>query len=123
LLTELRAASYEQPTAERKRKKKAAAVKRRFKRLRSQMLPKSSTDSGVAAVPIEWSGGIQPVAAQRAPSRKTRSFRTSRQGRIHYARCANPLEEAVPSGYLCLMHVWCVRRSPRRRFSIFNAFR
>jgi small subunit ribosomal protein S21 len=30
---------YEKPTAERKRKK-ASAVKRHFKRLRSQMLPK-----------------------------------------------------------------------------------
>ncbi len=40
LLTELRAREfYEKPTAERKRKK-AAAVKRHFKRLRSQMLPK-----------------------------------------------------------------------------------
>jgi len=40
LLTELRAREfYEKPTAERKRKK-AAAVKRHFKRLRGQMLPK-----------------------------------------------------------------------------------
>ncbi|WP_414696226.1 30S ribosomal protein S21 [Paraburkholderia sp.] len=43
LLTELRELRarefYEKPTAERKRKK-AAAVKRHFKRLRSQMLPK-----------------------------------------------------------------------------------
>jgi small subunit ribosomal protein S21 len=40
LLTELRAREfYEKPTAERKRKK-AAAVKRHFKRLRCQMLPK-----------------------------------------------------------------------------------
>jgi small subunit ribosomal protein S21 len=40
LLTELRAREfYEKPTAERKRKK-AAAVKRHYKRLRSQMLPK-----------------------------------------------------------------------------------
>lgn len=40
LLTELRAREfYEKPTAERKRKK-ASAVKRHFKRLRSQMLPK-----------------------------------------------------------------------------------
>ena len=40
LLTELRAREfYERPTAERKRKK-ASAVKRHFKRLRSQMLPK-----------------------------------------------------------------------------------
>jgi small subunit ribosomal protein S21 len=40
LLTELRAREfYEKPTAERKRKK-AAAVKRHFKRIRSQMLPK-----------------------------------------------------------------------------------
>ena len=39
LLTELRAREfYEKPTAERKRKH-AAAVKRRFKRMRSQMLP------------------------------------------------------------------------------------
>ncbi len=39
LLTELRAReSYEKPTTERKRKL-AAAVKRRYKRLRSQMLP------------------------------------------------------------------------------------
>jgi small subunit ribosomal protein S21 len=39
LLTELRAREfYEKPTAERKRKK-AAAVKRNYKRLRSQMLP------------------------------------------------------------------------------------
>lgn len=39
LLTELRAREfYEKPTAERKRKA-AAAVKRHFKRLRSQMLP------------------------------------------------------------------------------------
>jgi small subunit ribosomal protein S21 len=39
LLTDLRAREfYEKPTAERKRKH-AAAVKRRFKRLRSQMLP------------------------------------------------------------------------------------
>ncbi|HET9470791.1 MAG TPA: 30S ribosomal protein S21, partial [Usitatibacter sp.] len=39
LLTELRAREfYEKPTAERKRKH-AAAVKRRFKRLRAQMLP------------------------------------------------------------------------------------
>jgi small subunit ribosomal protein S21 len=39
LLTELRAREfYEKPTAERKRKH-AAAVKRRYKRLRSQMLP------------------------------------------------------------------------------------
>jgi small subunit ribosomal protein S21 len=39
LLTELRAREfYEKPTAERKRKH-AAAVKRRYKRMRSQMLP------------------------------------------------------------------------------------
>ena len=39
LLTELRAREfYEKPTAERKRKL-AAAIKRRYKRLRSQMLP------------------------------------------------------------------------------------
>ena len=39
LLTELRAREfYEKPTAERKRKK-AAAVKRHYKRMRSQMLP------------------------------------------------------------------------------------
>jgi small subunit ribosomal protein S21 len=39
LLTELRAREfYEKPTAERKRKH-AAAVKRHFKRLRSQQLP------------------------------------------------------------------------------------
>lgn len=39
LLTELRAREfYEKPTAERKRKR-AAAVKRHFKRLRSQQLP------------------------------------------------------------------------------------
>lgn len=40
LLTELRAREfYEKPTAERKRKK-AAAVKRHYKRIRSQTLPK-----------------------------------------------------------------------------------
>ena len=40
LLTELRAREfYEKPTAERKRKK-AAAIKRHFKRIRSQTLPK-----------------------------------------------------------------------------------
>ncbi len=40
IITELRSREfYEKPTAERKRKK-AAAVKRHFKRLRSQMLPK-----------------------------------------------------------------------------------
>jgi len=40
LLTELRAREfYEKPTAERKRKK-AAAIKRHYKRLRSMMLPK-----------------------------------------------------------------------------------
>ena len=40
LLTELRSREfYEKPTAERKRLK-AAAVKRHYKRLRSQMLPK-----------------------------------------------------------------------------------
>ncbi len=40
LLNELRARQYyEKPTAERKRKK-SAAIKRHFKRLRSQMLPK-----------------------------------------------------------------------------------
>jgi small subunit ribosomal protein S21 len=39
LLTELRAREfYEKPTAERKRKR-AAAIKRHFKRIRSQMLP------------------------------------------------------------------------------------
>lgn len=39
LLTELRAREfYEKPTAERKRKK-AAAIKRHYKRLRSQTLP------------------------------------------------------------------------------------
>jgi small subunit ribosomal protein S21 len=39
LLTELRAREfYEKPTSERKRKK-AAAVKRHYKRLRSQKLP------------------------------------------------------------------------------------
>ena len=39
LLTELRAReSYEKPTAERKRKK-ADAVKRHYKRIRSQQLP------------------------------------------------------------------------------------
>ena len=44
LLTELRAREfYEKPTSERKRKK-AAAVKRHYKRLRSQQLPPSSTD-------------------------------------------------------------------------------
>ena len=40
LLTELRAREfYEKPTSERKRKK-AAAVKRHFKRVRSMQLPK-----------------------------------------------------------------------------------
>ena len=40
LLTELRAREfYEKPTAERKRKK-AAAIKRHFKRIRSMQLPK-----------------------------------------------------------------------------------
>ena len=40
VLTELRAREfYEKPTAERKRKK-AAAVKRHFKRIRSMQLPK-----------------------------------------------------------------------------------
>ena len=40
IITELRAREfYENPTSERKRKK-AATVKRHFKRLRSQMLPK-----------------------------------------------------------------------------------
>ena len=40
LLTELRAREfYEKPTSERKRKK-AAAVKRNYKRIRSQLLPK-----------------------------------------------------------------------------------
>ncbi|MEZ5739417.1 MAG: 30S ribosomal protein S21 [Burkholderiaceae bacterium] len=40
IITELRSREfYEKPTAERKRKK-AAAVKRHFKRLRSRMLPK-----------------------------------------------------------------------------------
>ncbi|MFM8547609.1 MAG: 30S ribosomal protein S21 [Betaproteobacteria bacterium] len=40
IITELRAREfYEKPTSERKRKK-AAAVKRHFKRIRSQMLPK-----------------------------------------------------------------------------------
>lgn len=40
LMTELRAREfYEKPTAERKRKR-AAAIKRHFKRLRSQTLPK-----------------------------------------------------------------------------------
>ena len=40
LLTDLRSREfYEKPTSERKRKK-AAAVKRHFKALRSQMLPK-----------------------------------------------------------------------------------
>ena len=40
LLTDLRAREfYEKPTAERKRKK-AAAVKRHFKRIRSMQLPK-----------------------------------------------------------------------------------
>ena len=40
LLTELRAREfYEKPTAERKRKR-SAAIKRHFKRLRGQMLPK-----------------------------------------------------------------------------------
>jgi len=40
IITELRSREYyEKPTAERKRKK-AAAIKRHFKRLRSQMLPK-----------------------------------------------------------------------------------
>ncbi|NMM00244.1 30S ribosomal protein S21 [Paraburkholderia sp. RP-4-7] len=40
LLADLRVREfYEKPTAERKRKK-AAAVKRHFKRLRGQMLPK-----------------------------------------------------------------------------------
>jgi small subunit ribosomal protein S21 len=40
IVTELRAREfYEKPTAERKRKK-AAAVKRHYKRIRSQQLPK-----------------------------------------------------------------------------------
>jgi len=40
IITELRAREfYEKPTAERKRKK-AAAVKRHYKRIRSMMLPK-----------------------------------------------------------------------------------
>ena len=40
IITELRAREfYEKPTAERKRKK-AAAVKRHYKRIRSQQLPK-----------------------------------------------------------------------------------
>lgn len=50
LLTELRAREfYEKPTAERKRKK-AAAIKRHYKRLRSMMLPRSSTDRFVPAL-------------------------------------------------------------------------
>ena len=45
LLTELRAREfYEKPTAERKRKK-AAAVKRHYKRLRQQNAPSSATNS------------------------------------------------------------------------------
>jgi len=44
LLTDLRAREfYEKPTAERKRKL-AAAVKRHYKRLRSQVLPQSCID-------------------------------------------------------------------------------
>lgn len=50
LLTELRAREfYEKPTAERKRKL-AAAVKRLHKRLRSQQLPRSSTNRRLATI-------------------------------------------------------------------------
>ena len=50
LLTELRAREfYEKPTAERKRKK-AAAVKRHFKRVRSMQLPKKLYSSVLAAL-------------------------------------------------------------------------
>jgi small subunit ribosomal protein S21 len=49
LLTDLRAREfYEKPTAERKRKK-AAAVKRHYKRVRSMQLPKNRAAPGIPA--------------------------------------------------------------------------
>ena len=64
LLTELRAREfYEKPTAERKRKK-AAAVKRHYKRLRSQMLPKKKYwGSGPAGGPRRWTRPTRRLAS------------------------------------------------------------
>ena len=79
LLTELRAREfYEKPTAERKRKK-AAAVKRHYKRLRSQMLPKKKYEkkywgSVPAGGPRRWTrptrrlASAKPLKAGRKPT-------------------------------------------------------
>ena len=58
LLTELRAREfYEKPTAERKRKL-AAAVKRHYKRIRSQQLPKK--------LYYDCPAGLVPATEQKA---------------------------------------------------------
>ena len=74
LLTELRAREfYEKPTAERKRKH-AAAVKRRYKRMRAQMLPPKLY--GARA------GQVFAASPASCPARRSRL----RSGRCH---CAN----------------------------------
>ena len=65
LLTELRAREfYEKPTAERKRKH-AAAVKRRYKRMRAQMLPPCHS---TALRAIARPRPVPPLARVRAES-------------------------------------------------------
>src|SRR5882762_2578967 len=74
LLTELRAREfYEKPTAERKRKK-AAAVKRHYKRVRSMQLPKNSTKSFTelsSSFPPGWRrrAGTEPKSPCGTPQR------------------------------------------------------
>ena len=75
LLTELRAREfYEKPTAERKRKL-AAAVKRHYKRLRSQMLPASCTSIPLRSTNHRRHEGRDAGQGQRAPVRRAPAAR------------------------------------------------
>ena len=75
LLTDLRAREfYEKPTAERKRKK-AAAVKRHYKRVRSMQLPKK----------MYWSSGSQACLGPRTRARD------AKRGFLFLRVCTKPL--------------------------------
>src|ERR1700754_2888151 len=73
LLTELRAREfYEKPTAERKRKH-AAAVKRRYKRMRAQMPPPPLHQ--VPRLPLRGGPGAPPAPRRRFVEEPTMPLR------------------------------------------------
>ena len=107
-LTELSACGYyEKLTAERERKKEAA-VKRHFKRLLGSDAVKEVLQ--ILALPrFRLNGAATSNRWRRSRCRhRNTAFRASRQGRIHYAYCANPLEEAVPKRVFVLMQ-WVIQ--------------